>query len=296
MNRRIFLKNTSKSLAGLGAGASAGSMSWGAVGTGSSTTAKSQQATWVKPKDYRKEPFQRLVILGESTVEGGPWLHEKEQRYADVLVRLINLVQEKPIEYINKGIGANSISPRSPGYAQSVKPSAIERYKKDVIENRPDLFILAYGLNDMRAAMPLDDFREDMATIIRDVKKACDPVTVLTTVYYMTAYHGWTPINKGSVELTRKYNDCIRSLAAEFDCILADVWSAEGGADWVIDYDGVHANKVGNLLIGNKIFEALAQHCSGLANYFFEQEKDSNWTQFTTKKRAEAGDPFKKTW
>ena len=53
-----------------------------------------------------------------------------------------------------------------------------------------------------------------------------------------------------------------------------------GGADWVIDYDGVHANKIGNLLIGNKIFEALAQHCSGLSNYFFEQEKDSAWTRF----------------
>ena len=114
MNRRIFLKSTSTSLAGLGAGASAGSKSWSAVGTGSSSTAPPRPTTWVKPKDYRKEPFQRLVILGESTVEGGPWLHEKEQRYADVLVRQINAVQEKPIEYINKGIGNNSISPRSP--------------------------------------------------------------------------------------------------------------------------------------------------------------------------------------
>jgi lysophospholipase L1-like esterase len=296
MSRRIFLKNTSTSLAGLGAGASAGSKSWGAAGTGSSSTAQPQPTTWVRPKDYRKDPFQRLVILGESTVEGGPWLHAKEERYADVLVRLINAVQEKPIEYINKGIGNNSISPRSPAYAQSVKPSAIERYQKDVIEHRPDLFILAYGLNDMRAAMPLDQFREDMATIILDVKKACDPVTVLTTVYYMTGYRSWPPINKGSIELTLNYNECIRSLAAEFDCILADVWSAEGGSDWMIGYDGVHANKTGNLVLGNKVFEALAQHCSGLTNYVFQQEKDTDWTKFTTRKRAEAGDPFKKTW
>ena len=121
-------------------------------------------------------------------------------------------------------------------------------------------------------------------------------MTVLTTVYYMTAYRGWPPINKGSIELTLRYNDCIRSLAAEFDCILADMWSAEGGADWVIDYDGVHANKVGDLLIGNKVFEAIAQHCSGLTNNVFEQEKDSAWTKFTTKKRTEAGAPFTKTW
>jgi lysophospholipase L1-like esterase len=290
------MKNTSSGLVGLGAGAVVASQSGRAEGTGSSLIAPPEPAVWVKPKDYRKEPFHRLVILGESTVEGGPWLHVKEDRYADVLVRLIDAVQEQPIEYINKGIGNNSISPRSPGYAQSAKPSAIERYRNDVIEHRPDLFILAYGLNDMRAGMTLEQFREDMATIIRDVKNACDPVTVLTTVYYMTGYRSWPPINKGSIELTLKYNECIRSLAVEFDCIVADLWSAEAGADWLIDYDGVHANKVGNLVLGNKLFEAIAQHCSGLTQHVFQQEKDTEWTRITTQKRAEAGDPFTKTW
>jgi hypothetical protein len=79
MNRRIFLKNTSTSLVGLGAGASAGSKLLGAQGNGSSAHVQSQPGTWVKPKDYRKEPFQRLVILGEhggrrpmALCEGGP--------------------------------------------------------------------------------------------------------------------------------------------------------------------------------------------------------------------------------
>src|SRR5262245_14703011 len=95
-----------------------------------------------KPKDYRKEPFQRMVVLWESTVAGGPWLPVMPyDRYADVLMRLINTCQQRPIEYFNKGIGANAISPRSPGYAKSTKPSAIERYKKDVIDLKPDLFL-----------------------------------------------------------------------------------------------------------------------------------------------------------
>jgi len=250
----------------------------------------------MRPRDYSTRPFKRLVILGESTVEGGPWLQRQQDRYADVLVGLINACQKEPIEYHNKGIGNNSISPRSPGYAQSAKPSALERYQKDVIALEPDLFILAYGLNDMRADMPLTDFREDMATIIRDVQKACSPVTVLTTVYHMTGYNSWPPINKGSVALTRRYNDCIRGLAAEFDCILADVWASEGLADWMIHYDGVHANKVGELLIGNRIFEAIAQHASGLTNWTFEQERGTKWTEMVTKRREEAGDPFRKTW
>jgi lysophospholipase L1-like esterase len=249
-----------------------------------------------RPRDYHRGPFKRLVILGESTVQGGAWLEHAEDRYADVLVRLINACQKDPIEYHNKGIGANAISPRSPGYAQSVKPSALERYPADVIALQPDLFILAYGLNDMRAGMAPADFRDDMATIIRDVQKACSPVTVLTTVYHMTAYRGWPPYDRGSVELTRRYNDCIRGLAAEFDCILADVWSAEGRADWLIHYDGVHANKLGELLIANRIFEALAQHASGLADWTLESGRDTAWTQMAIKRRAAAGDPFEKTW
>ena len=249
-----------------------------------------------RPKDYKKDPFKRLVILGESTVEGGPWLQQQEDRYGDVLVRLINACQKEPIEYFNKGIGANAISPRSPGYAESRKPSALERYHQDVIDLHPDLFVLAYGLNDMRAAMPLSDFRADMATIIGDVQRACSPVTVLTTVYYMTGWRSYPPYNRGSVELTRRYNDCLRGLAAEFDCILADVWAGEGMADWVMHYDGVHANKVGQILIANRIFEALAQHASGLTQWVFEQARDTKWTQNTMKLRSQAGDPFQRDW
>ncbi|HZP02090.1 MAG TPA: GDSL-type esterase/lipase family protein [Terriglobia bacterium] len=297
MKRRDFLRNASVGFAGAGATAAA-SPFWSAqqmkVGMRPASRPRRSPA---RPKDYRKEPFRRLVILGESTVEGGPWLpNPGHDRYADALVRLINACQEKPIEYFNKGIGANAISPRSPGYAQSVKPSALERYKKDVIANQPDLFILAYGLNDMRAAMPIKDFREDMATIIRDVQQACHPVTVLTTVYYMTGYRSWPPYNQGSIELTLKYNECIRSLAEEFDCILADVWAAEGLADWLIHNDGVHANLVGNLVIAGRIFEAIAQHASGLTNWAFSQVADNEWTRSTMKAREQAGDPFKKTW
>ena len=58
----------------------------------------------------------------------------------------------------------------------------------------------------------------------------------------------------------------------------------------------MHANKVGNLLIAHRIFEAIAQHSSGLAAWTFEQNRDTAWTERTTKSRAEVGDPFRKTW
>jgi lysophospholipase L1-like esterase len=249
-----------------------------------------------KTKDYRKEPFKRMVILGESTVEGGGWLIHQEDRYADVVARLINSCQDEPVEYFNKGIGANAISQRSPGYEKSRKPSAMERYRQDVIDLKPDLFLFCYGLNDMRAAMPVPDFRADAATIIGDVKRACNPMIVLTTIYYMTGWKSWPPYDKGSVELTLLYNEAIRGLAREYDCVLADIWASESGADWLIHPDGVHANRIGNLLIGHKVFEAIARHASGLTTREFALNSDTKWTRSTTGGRAKDGDPFRKTW
>jgi lysophospholipase L1-like esterase len=296
VKRREFLTNTPR--AALGGTVPLAFRSTGLSGdkTGGSASKENPIAGLAKTRDFRKEPFRRLVIMGESTVQGGPWLPRKEDRFADVLVRLIDACQGNAVEYHNKGIGANAISPRSPGYAQSAKPSALERYKTDVIDLQPDLFILCYGLNDMRAGMPVEDFRDDMAAIIRDVKKACAPLTLLTTVYYMTGWRSFPPYDKGSVPLTMRYNDCIRGLAAEYDCILADIWAAEGAADWLIHYDGVHANQVGNMIIGHRIFEALAKHCSGLTNQAFRQARDTEWSKETSRMRTDAGDPFQKTW
>ena len=246
-------------------------------------------------KDWWPEPFRRMVVMGESTVEGGGWLADPSERWCDVVARLVNDVQGSPMEYINKGIGANAISPRSPGYEMSAKPSAMERYRDDVIAQEPDLFLLCYGLNDMRAAMPIHDFIGDMRTIIRDTRDACAPLIVLTTVYYMTGWKSWAPFDVGSAELTERYNDAIRQLADEEGCIVADAWNAEGGsecgADWLMNPDGVHANRVGNLLIGHRVFEAIANHCSCLSNATYDRDLPTQWTQETSAARVKSGDP-----
>jgi len=247
-------------------------------------------------RDWWPRPFHRMVVLGESTVEGGGWLESPSERWTDVLAALIRACQTEPLEYINKGIGANAISTRSPGYANSRKPSAMERYKGDVIANRPDLFLLCYGLNDMRAAMPIDEFIEDMRTIIADVRVACNPLTVLTTIYYMTGWKSWPPYDKGSVKLTEAYNRRIRKLADDEGCLVADVWQAEGKADWLINPDGVHANRVANLLIAHRAFETLAQNCSGLCRATYDRDLPTGWTQGTMKARAEVGDPHDPWW
>jgi lysophospholipase L1-like esterase len=228
----------------------------------------------MKKRDRHSEPFTRMVVLGESTVAGA-CASAEERRWVNIVARLIGLCQGKPVELHNKGLSASVISPRSPGYAASAKPSALERYREDVIALKPDLFILSYGLNDMRAGMPVEDFRQDMREIIINVKEACNPVTVLTTVYYMSAYDLYPPFNVGSIQASEVYNLVIRQLAEENDCILADIWAAENQADWVVHPDTVHANDLGHLLIAHRVFEAIATNCSGTAAAITESLQDA---------------------
>jgi lysophospholipase L1-like esterase len=242
--------------------------------------------------DYSSKPFKRVVFLGESTVEGGGWIESKSERYADLVVNLINHYQEHPVEYFNKGIGASVISPKSPGYEASRKPSAIEHYQEDVIDLNPDLFILAFGLNDMRAGMDPGIFKDDMGKIIRDVKSQCHPVIVLVNVYHMTAFESYPPFDKGSPSDTIVYNGVIRELAEENDCLLADVWDSEGQADWLINPDGVHANAVGNQVIANRIFETLTKNCSGLSQKIIKRDSDTKWARDTTQIRNKSIEPI----
>lgn len=214
--------------------------------------------------DLRAEPFRVMVALGESHTAGASASREGN-RWVNVVAGFISEFQGQPVTLHNSGIAANAISPCSPGYAASAKPSALERYHEHVIALRPDLFILSYGLNDMRAGMPPEDFREDMQTIISEVKAACDPVIVLTTVYHMSAYDLYPPYDRGSPEATEIYNKVICQLARSNGCLLADIYAAERRADWLIHPDTVHANDLGHRLIGHRVFEVIANHCSGVA-------------------------------
>ena len=98
------------------------------------------------------------------------------------------------------------------------------------------------------------------------------------------------------MEKTECYNNAIRQLAEKNDSLLADVWAGQGTTDWLIHPDGVHANKVGNLIIAHQIFETIAQHCSGLTTATYARDARTEWTRDTTDYREKDGDPFDPWW
>ncbi len=229
--------------------------------------------------DLPRGPFKTLVVLGESTVEGGGWLSGPEERWADLLWKLLEQAQEEPMAYHNAGVGASVISPRSPGYEASIKPSASERLQEEVIAHNPDLVVVAYGLNDMRGGMSVADFKEELVAILDRIDESNDAMIVIANVYHQSAYCYYPPFDKGSVAKTDQYNRMLGQLAKQRGCVYADIYSAEGQKDFLIHPDAVHANKVGNIIIANKVFEAIVLASPGITKNVAERDADTEWTR-----------------
>ena len=236
-------------------------------------------------KPRPRGPFTSLVVFGESTVAGGGWLKATEERWADVLHILLEHAQEAPLAYHNAGLGASVISPGSPGYEASVKPSAAERLLDDVMAHAPDLLVIAYGLNDMRAGMDVQDFQHETSGIIDRVRQSLSPLIVIANVYHMPAYEYYAPFDQGSLMDTRVYNQMLSELAAQQGCAYADVWAAQGQRDYVVHPDTVHANKIGNMLIAHKVFEAIVHAAPGIASNVAERDAGTEWARKTARMR-----------
>ena len=230
--------------------------------------------------DTSPGPFKSLVVLGESTVEGGGWLAGPEERFADLLWHLLEHAQEQPLAYHNAGVGASVISPKSVGYEASAKPSASERLEEEVIAKDPDLVVVAYGLNDMRAGMSVADFKAELVAVLDRIDEATGATVVIVNVYHQTAYCYYPPYDKGGVAVTVEYNRMLEQLATERGYIYADIYAAQGQADHIIHADAVHANKVGNMILAHKVFEAIVVASPGITRNVDLRDADTEWTRY----------------
>ncbi|MBM3738041.1 MAG: SGNH/GDSL hydrolase family protein [Acidobacteria bacterium] len=234
--------------------------------------AQTSAASPAAKRDWRDKPFRVAVALGESTTAGGT-ATARERSWVSRLEVLINSAQIEPVRMLNHGIGANVISPRSAHYKDSGRPSAMERYEKQVIAHKPDLVLVSYGLNDARAGTPVGQFIEDLRTVVNGIKAGTGAVVAIVNAYFMTGFDRYDPFKHGSVVSFMGYNAAEKRLAEECDVLYVDAWDAEGMAPWVIDPDGVHANDLGHQLIANRVFEVLAKNCSCLAERAREARK-----------------------
>jgi len=215
-----------------------------------------------------------MVVLGDS-IAYGMCAAEPENEWNQVVAGLLRKFQDEELTVFNRGLPAGVISPRCPGYEESAKPSLIERYQKHCIDLKPDLVIIAEGVNDMRSGMPLQEYIADLEMIVKDIQLHTDALIVHVGVYYQrygigandpTVYETWT---RWSYEISKAYNLAIRLTAEKHGAVFVDAQQIMGETDWVLHVDACHLNDLGHVLIGNGIFQAIVHRCKSLADKTF---------------------------
>ena len=216
--------------------------------------------------DVRSEPVKRVVALGESTTWGYS-VSDKSKCWVNQVVGMLEEFQGVQIELINQGIGSNVLTTECPAYEFSAKPSALERVNDELIAHRPDMVFLSYGLNDSRGGTTPEIFRRAYQKLIDYIRSEIQPTLVLVNTYYMheILYEQCDHWEESSYDYTDVYNLVIQQIAEKNGIILADVYSAESGVDWIIDHDHCHPNDLGHRIIANRVFEAVARNCSFVA-------------------------------
>jgi lysophospholipase L1-like esterase len=172
----------------------------------------------------------------------------------------------RPLVVVNRGVGDNTISPRTTNVEHAARPSALERVDRDVIAERPDVVLVGFGLNDLRFGTPVSVFAEDLAAVVAEIRRGCPSAkVVLLSVYHMTGFDRFPPRDRGSPDRARAYDAAIAELAERAALPLADVSAAMGRQDRLVHPDGVHPNDLGHRIIAGRVFETLATRTDLLA-------------------------------
>lgn len=204
----------------------------------------------------------RIVAFGDS-VTFGLSASSPEKCWASLTAKMLETWKGSPVTLLNKGIGSSILCRETPAYEFAANPCGLERLHKDVIAEKPDLLLVAYGLNDSRGGTSPAVFRRDYQRMLDEIRREIQPAIVCLNLYYMHPefYTGCEHWDHSSYQITEEYNLVLRQLTEQNGLWYADVYAAQQGVDWLVCPDHCHPNDLGHQLIANRVFETIVRHC-----------------------------------
>ncbi len=187
-----------------------------------------------------------IICFGDSVT--GLYYHTGGLRtYTDMLgIALKKTYPNAKINMINAGISGNTTV------------DALSRIEKDVLDKKPDLVTIMFGLNDM-VRVSIDDYKLNLIEIISKCRKAgtevilCTPNSTITT-------------DGRPSEKLDSYCAVVRAVSKEQDVILCDTFQAfdkvknEDYRTWRLKLsDEIHPNMAGHKLIAEQISKTITQ-------------------------------------
>lgn len=178
------------------------------------------------------------------------------------------------VQLVGSGLAANGVKIEIIGAGISGHKSnqMLERLERDVLSKKPQWMTLSCGVNDVwhRAkGVNLEDYKKNITAIIDQAQAAEVKVMILTST--MIKEDQATPENQKLVA----YNDCLRALAKEKKCLLADLNAemqstiAEAAKTQtmkgnILTSDGVHMAAAGNLMMATGVIKGFGMNTEEL--------------------------------
>ncbi len=174
-----------------------------------------------------KIPQKKMAILGDSISVG--WGRSN-----------FTFIVADRLEYQlhNAGVFGSSVSKINKDKVDWV----IDRYRKDIIEYKPDLVIIFLGTNDAGNNIPLDNFKSDYQELLTNIKKELPETKIITLGILFRRY---PPKNK-----IVPYTKIIKSISDSLGVSFIDPydWLKEDGL-----MDDVHPNHIAQTTLANRL-------------------------------------------
>lgn len=199
----------------------------------------------VRGADVAVKDGAKIAFLGDSITQAGA----QPDGYVTLVIRGLETV----------GVKATAIPAGISGHKSD---QMLERLERDVLNKKPDWMTLSCGVNDVwhgEKGVSLDQYKKNITQLVDRCQKAEVKVMILTATMI-----GEDEPNANNQKLAA-YNDFLRSLAKEKQCLLADLnadmqaavaASADKKGGKLLTSDGVHMNPAGNRMMATGVLEA----------------------------------------
>jgi len=199
----------------------------------------------IAPQESTTHPWRRYVALGDSFTEGigdpEPSLPGGHRGWADRVAEVLSR-GVPDFAYANLAVRGKLIA------------QIIDEQLEPAIELKPDLITISAGGNDViRPGTDPDVIAEKFDYAVKRLSRTGATIVVFTGVDV-----GFSPVFRGIRGKVAIYNENVRSVAAKYDCIVADQWALTEIQDarmWAPDR--LHLNSLGHHTVARMVLAAL---------------------------------------
>ncbi len=186
----------------------------------------------------------KVVFFGSSTTVGFGTTRG-DRRWTTLLSRYLGW------EEINEGLSGSTVSTALRNTPElATVPSAIERWRKNVLSRKPDRVVLLYGVNDAFRRVPVGTAQQrgtysgDLTKMLTDMAKEFEPHQLIIST---------SQPNQGTLDRRKDYDRVLVETTNKIGGYLIDAGNEAFPLSDLPDYsaDGLHMNNLGHAVFAS---------------------------------------------